>query len=114
MTTKLQLQPTSSEILASDDIDLCTAIAWLELVAGPDDVNGDEWLHLCGNIDEGEIYRDWFIWHDAEVSQEWEGYDIITNDRVVAANLAQLQATIDGVIFRRTVLVPELARGKNA
>ena len=83
---------------SANDLDACIAIAWLDLVAAtPDDSDGDDWLALCGDIDEGEIYREWFIWYDSEVSQEWEGYDLATNQRIVAFDLPQLKARIDNI-----------------
>ena len=92
MTSNLCLEPKTT----ANDLDACIAIAWLDLVAATqDDSNGDDWLALCGDIDEGEIYREWFLWYDSEVSQEWEAYDLATNQRIVASDLAQLKARID-------------------
>ena len=94
MKSNVCLEPKTS----ANDLDACIAIAWLDLVASvPDDSDGDDWLALCGDIDEGEIYREWFIWFDSEVSQEWEGYDLATNRRIVAFDLAQLKARIDEI-----------------
>ncbi|MGB3508608.1 MAG: hypothetical protein WBA93_05090 [Microcoleaceae cyanobacterium] len=80
------------------DIDNCTTIAWLDLVASAvDNFDGDDWLALCGDIDEGEMYRDWFIWQDTDFSGEWEAYDLITNQRFVATDLSLLKANIDEI-----------------
>ncbi|MFB8793402.1 MAG: hypothetical protein U7126_04015 [Microcoleus sp.] len=77
-------------------IDSCIAAAWLDLVGGDvDTLAGDDWLPLCGDIDDGEIYREWFLWQDSEVTQEWEAYDPITNYRVVAFSREMLIAKID-------------------
>ncbi len=58
---------------------------------------GDDWLSLCGDIDSGEIYRNWFIWQDTELTQEWEAYDHITNQRIIASNRTLLTAKIDEI-----------------
>ncbi|NJK37441.1 MAG: hypothetical protein HC825_03530 [Oscillatoriales cyanobacterium RM1_1_9] len=77
--------------------------AWLNLVAqSVDSYAADDWLSLCPDIDEGEIYRDWFIWYDAEVAQEWEAYDPLTNQRYVHPNLAILKAQVDEVERKRS------------
>ena len=77
-------------------IDSCIAAAWLDLVGGDvDTLAGDDWLPLCGDIDDGEIYLEWFLWQDSEVTQEWEAYDPITNSRVVASSREMLIAKID-------------------
>lgn len=79
-------------------IDFCIAAAWIDLVAGNfETLAGDDWLPLCGDIDDGEIYREWFLWEDSEVTQEWEAYDPITNDRVVAPSREMLIARIDRI-----------------
>lgn len=92
MKSNLCLEPKTT----ANDLDACITIAWLDLVAATDDdLDGDDWLALCGDIDEGEIYREWFIWYDEEVSQEWEAYDIATNQRIVASDSNKLKARID-------------------
>ena len=58
---------------------------------------------LCGDIDDGEIYREWFLWQDSEVSQEWEAYDPITNYRVVASSREMLIFKIDKIEDERQV-----------
>ncbi|MCU0544087.1 MAG: hypothetical protein MUE44_18250 [Oscillatoriaceae cyanobacterium Prado104] len=79
-------------------IESCIVTAWLDLVGGDfDTLSGDDWLALCGDIDEGEIYRDWFLWQDSEVSEEWEAYDPITNHRIVAFTKEMLIAKIDRI-----------------
>jgi hypothetical protein len=78
--------------------DACITIAWLDLVASAvDNFDGDDWLALSGDIDEGEIYRDWFIWQDVDFSQEWEAYDLVTNKRFVAKDVSLLKAKIDEI-----------------
>ncbi|NJK66007.1 MAG: hypothetical protein HC789_00695 [Microcoleus sp. CSU_2_2] len=85
-------------------IESCIAAAWFDLIGGNfEAVAGDDWLPLCGDIDEGEIYREWFLWQDREVSSEWEAYDPITNDRVVALTKEMLIAKIDRIEDARQV-----------
>jgi len=79
-------------------MDKCVANAWLDLVAQEvDSYQGDDWLYLCGDIDDGEIYQDWFLWQDLEVSQDWEAYDPLTDFRLVAADKASLIGKIDQI-----------------
>ena len=85
-------------------IDSCIAAAWLDLVGGDfDSLAGDDWLGLCGDIDEGELYREWFLWQDSEVTEEWEAYDPITNYRVVASSREMLIAKIDKIEDTRNI-----------
>lgn len=82
-----------SQVMDKDD---CVTLAWLHLVANQwDENNGDEWLYLCDDISEGEIYRDWFLWYDDEVTKQWEAYDSVTNLRYVADDLNSLKSQID-------------------
>ncbi|MGB3533904.1 MAG: hypothetical protein WBA13_10350 [Microcoleaceae cyanobacterium] len=77
-------------------------LAWLNLVSQTvDDFGADDWLSLCPDINEGELYRDWFIWYDEEVAQEWEAYDPITELRYVDADLKVLKAKIDNIEITR-------------
>lgn len=96
-----RINPQSASVspkVNTDNTDDCTTIAWLELVASAvDNFDGDDWLALCGDIDEGEIYRDWFIWQDTDFSGEWEAYDLITNKRFVAKDLSLLKTKIDEI-----------------
>ncbi len=93
-----QVNPQSTFFVADIDTDACATIAWLDLVASAvDNFDGDDWLALCDDIDEGEIYRDWFIWQDVDFSQEWEAYDLLTNKRFVATDLSLLKAKIDAI-----------------
>jgi hypothetical protein len=79
-------------------IESCIVAAWLDLVGGDfDTLSGDDWLPLCGDIDDGEIYREWFLWQDTEVSEEWEAYDPITNYRIVAFTKEMIIAKIDTI-----------------
>ncbi len=78
--------------------DECLTTAWLHLVAqAVDDFSADDWLSLCPDINEGELYRDWFIWYDEEVAQEWEAYDPVTEQRYVYADVKALKAKIDQI-----------------
>lgn len=93
-----QINSQSASFSPNVDIESNTTIAWFDLVASAvDNFDGDDWLALCGDIDEGEIYRDWFIWQDRDFSQEWEAYDLITNKRFVATDLSRLKAKIDQI-----------------
>lgn len=85
-------------------IESCIVAAWIDLVGGDfDSLGGDDWLPLCGDIDDGEIYREWFLWQDSEVTQEWEAYDPITNYRVVAPSREMLVSKIDKIEDERQV-----------
>ncbi len=80
--------------------DLETFLALIELNLVIQEIEyftGDDWLSLCGDIDSGEIYRNWFIWQDTELTQEWEAYDHVTNQRIVANNRTLLTAKIDEI-----------------
>lgn len=59
--------------------------------------SGDEWLSLCPDIDQGELYREWFICYDPEVSQTWEAYDYLTNDWFESEELSEVKAIIDRI-----------------
>lgn len=90
--------PTKSDLFDADPIDACTALAWIELVALDADVlTGDDWLALCDDIDSGEIYLGWFLWHDREVSGNWEAYDHLSDRRFAAQGKVFLKATIDAI-----------------
>lgn len=65
---------------------------------------GDEWLSLCPDIDQGELYRDWFIWYDDEITQTWEAYDHLMNCWFEAEDLATVKATIDLIENSRTAV----------
>ncbi len=85
-------------------IESCILAAWIDLVGGDfDNLGGDDWLPLCGDIDDGEIYREWFLWQDSEVTQEWEAYDPITNYRVVASSREMMIAKIDQIEDARKI-----------
>ncbi len=86
------------------NIDYCIAAAWIDLVGGDySKFGGDDWLPLCGDIEEGEIYQEWFLWQDSEVTQEWEAYDPITNYRIVAFSREMLIAKINQIEDNRLV-----------
>ena len=85
-------------------IESCIVAAWIDLVGGDfESLGGDDWLNLCGDIDDGEIYREWFLWQDSEVTQEWEAYDPITNYRVVASSREMLISQIDKIEDARKI-----------
>ncbi|MEB3280716.1 MAG: hypothetical protein VKK42_17520 [Lyngbya sp.] len=80
------------------NLEECLKTAWLHLVAETvDTYSGDDWLSLCPDIDEGELYRDWFIWYDGEVAGEWEAYDYLTDKRYANPDLSIVKALIDQV-----------------
>lgn len=81
-----------------NNLEECLKTAWLHLVAETvETYTGDDWLSLSPDIDEGELYRDWFIWYDGEVTEEWEAYDYLTDKRYANADLATVKALIDQV-----------------
>ncbi|MCG5056981.1 MAG: hypothetical protein KA714_02945 [Limnoraphis sp. WC205] len=81
-----------------NNLEECLKTAWLHLVAETvETYTGDDWLSLSPDIDEGELYRDWFIWYDGEVTEEWEAYDYLTDKRYAHADLATVKALIDQV-----------------
>ena len=85
-------------------LESCIAAAWIDLVGGDfDSLGGDDWLSLCGDIDDGEIYREWFLWQDTEETQDWEAYDPITNYRVVASSREIMITKIDNIEDKRQV-----------
>lgn len=101
--------PTKSDLVDADPIDACTALAWVELVALDASVlKADDWLALCDNIDTGEIYRDWFLWHDREVSGNWEAYDPLSDRRFVAKGKVFIKATIDAIENTRNKAIAQL------
>ncbi|MGL4378270.1 MAG: hypothetical protein ACRCT1_17650 [Microcoleaceae cyanobacterium] len=100
-----QSSDQSNDVSPVMDKDDCITLAWLDLVANQrDENNGDEWLYLCDDISEGEIYRDWFLWYDEEVTQQWEAYDSVTNLRYVADDLNTLKSQIDLIENSRTFI----------
>ena len=99
--TSLKSNPVTFDNSA---IESCIVAAWIDLVGGDfDSLGGDDWLPLCGDIDDGEIYREWFLWQVSEVTQEWEAYDPITNYRVVAPSREMLISKIDKIEEERQV-----------
>lgn len=90
------IKTTQADVLS--DIDACVTRAWLDLVASDyGEQTGDDWLYLCDDIDQGEIYREWFLWEDQEVTQQWEAYDPVTNERFVAPDVSTLKTLIDQI-----------------
>lgn len=63
---------------------------------------GDDWLSLCPDIDAGELYRNWFIWYDAEINEIWEAYDYLTDDWFEAEDLLTVKTKIDAIENSRT------------
>ncbi len=89
---------TKSDSVDAEAIDACTALAWVELVALDDSaLTGDDWLVLCDDIDSGEIYRGWFLWHDCQVSGNWEAYDPLSDRRFVHKGKVFVKAAIDSI-----------------
>lgn len=98
-----------SDLLDADAIDACTALAWIELVALDDSaLTGDDWLVLCDDIDSGEIYRGWFMWHDCEVSGNWEAYDPLSDRRFVHKEQVFVKAAIDSIENARNKAIAQL------
>ncbi|MGD1698650.1 hypothetical protein [Dapis sp. BLCC M229] len=97
---KLTFQNQITDVSHTKKNDLETFFALVELNLVIQEIEyftGDDWLSLCGDIDSGEIYRNWFIWQDIELTQEWEAYDHITNQRIIASNRTLLTAKIDQI-----------------
>ncbi|PSB26298.1 hypothetical protein C7B69_11795 [filamentous cyanobacterium Phorm 46] len=100
---------TKSDSVDADAIDACTALAWVELVALDDSaLTGDDWLVLCDDIDSGEIYRGWFMWHDCEVSGNWEAYDHLSDRRFVAKSQVFAKSAIDSIENARNKAIRQL------
>lgn len=108
-TLTLSGNAPKATLVEPNHLDNCTALAWLELVAVEvNSLTGDDWLALCDDIDTGELYRDWFVWQDREVSNEWEAYDPLTDRRLVEADLAILKAKIDQIEEARNAEIMRL------
>ncbi|WP_373536340.1 hypothetical protein [Microcoleus sp.] len=110
-------QPTAtqSNLVDAEAIDACTALAWIELIALDDStLTGDDWLVLCDDIDTGEIYRGWFLWHDREVSGNWEAYDHLSDRRKVAKGKVFLKAAIDSIEDARNQSILDLVIAETA
>ncbi|MGD1807976.1 hypothetical protein ACP6PL_21435 [Dapis sp. BLCC M126] len=93
-------QSPTPDISETKKNDLETFLALVEVNLVMQEIEyftGDDWLSLCGDIDSGEIYRNWFIWQDTELTQEWEAYDHVTNQRIIASNWTLLTAKIDQI-----------------
>jgi hypothetical protein len=100
---------TKPDLLDADAIDACTALAWVELVALDESaLTGDDWLVLCDDIDSGEIYRGWFLWHDCEISRNWEAYDPLSDRRFVAKGKVFVKAAIDSIEDARNRAIAQL------
>ncbi len=100
---------TKCDLVNAEAIHACTALAWLELVALDANVlTGDDWLALCDDIDSGEIYRDWFLWQDAEVSGDWQAYDPLSDRRFAAQGKVFVKAMIDAIENARNQAIAQL------
>lgn len=100
---------TKSDSVDADAIDACTALAWVELVALDEGaLTGDDWLVLCDDIDSGEIYRGWFMWHDCEISGNWEAYDPLSDRRFVNKGKVFIKAAIDSIENARNKAIAQL------
>ena len=100
MKLTLMNQKQIPDVSQTKKNDLETFLALVELNLVIQEIEyftGDDWLSLCGDIDSGEIYRNWFIWQDTELTQEWEAYDHVTNQRIIASNWNLLTAKIDRI-----------------
>ncbi|NER07688.1 MAG: hypothetical protein F6K17_36555 [Okeania sp. SIO3C4] len=84
---------------------LLTSLGLYLVIQETEYFTGDDWLPLCNDIDSGEIYRNWFLWQDTEVTQEWEAYDHVTNQRIIDSNLTLLTAKIDEIENQRNLQV---------
>ncbi len=94
----------TNEVNSESNMEYCIAAAWIDLVGGDyNSFTGDDWLAISGDIDQGEIYREWFLWQDSEVTEEWEAYDPITNYRIVASSRGILIAKIDQIEDTRKI-----------
>jgi hypothetical protein len=99
-----QVNANRNKVDSNGNLEYCIVAAWLDLVGGDySSLGGDDWLAVCGDIDEGELYKEWFVWQDSEVTKEWEGYDPITNYRIVAPSRAILIAQIDRIEATRQI-----------
>ena len=93
-----QITTTKLDSVDADAIDACIALAWVDLVALDDSaLTGDDWLVLCDDIDSGEIHRGWFIWHDCEISGNWEAYDPLSDRRFVHKEQVFVKSAIDSI-----------------
>ncbi|MDJ0555017.1 MAG: hypothetical protein QNJ68_11350 [Microcoleaceae cyanobacterium MO_207.B10] len=91
---------------ALNDLEIWLTLVEIDLVIQEIEYfTGDDWLPLCDDIDSGEIYHNWFIWQDREVSQEWEAYDHVTNQRIIYSNLTQLKSRIDAIENHRNLQI---------
>lgn len=99
---KIKAARKAKAVKSQKELDNLVSIAWIDLLI--QEVNGftaDDWLPLCDDIDEGEIYREWFLWQDKEVTKEWEAYDPLTNQRLISRNLTELKRWIDNIVDGR-------------
>ncbi len=93
-----------NKVDSNGNLEYCIAAAWVDLVGGDySSLGGDDWLAICGDIDEGELYKEWFVWQDSEVTKEWEAFDPITNYRIVAPSRAILIGQIDRIEATRKI-----------
>jgi hypothetical protein len=84
--------------------------SWLHSIAEEvDRFTGDDWLALCPDIDAGELYRDWFLWYDAEVAGAWEAYDPLSDRQIISRNLEEIKAQIDAIEGRRQLADSNIA-----
>ncbi len=99
-----QVNSHSNSLNSQSNMDYCIAAAWIDLVGGDyNSFEGDDWLAISCDIDQGEIYKEWFLWQDSEVTEEWEAYDPVTNYRIVASSRAILITKIDQIEDTRKV-----------
>lgn len=100
MKSNLTLTTSTSESNArfANSFDTSLRISDLQKIINKiETFTGDEWLSLCPDIDQGELYREWFICYDPEVTQTWEAYDYLTDDWFESQELSQVKAIIDRI-----------------
>jgi hypothetical protein len=100
MKSNLTLTTSTSESNArfANSCDTSLSISDLQKILNKiETFSGDEWLSLCPDIDQGELYREWFICYDPEVTQTWEAYDYLTDDWFELEDLSQVKATINRI-----------------
>jgi hypothetical protein len=87
-----------SQKLNPENLESNLTLDWLDrIMTEVEHFTGDDWLSLCPDIDQGEIYRDWLIYHDAEISQLWEAYDYQGDRFFTAGDLVSLKQKIDRI-----------------
>ncbi|CAD5981423.1 hypothetical protein [Planktothrix agardhii] len=98
MKSNLTLTTFESTASFTNPCDSSLSISDLqEIINKIETFTGDEWLSLCPDIDQGELYREWFICYDFEATQTWEAYDYLTDDWFESQDLSQVKAIINRI-----------------